>query len=296
MESPLADVGVWGVAAALGEASRHPLARALAEAARARGIQPATLTHVAERPGSGMEGAWEGRTVRLGRREFAGASSPEEGRTGRSEIWLKIGDSAPLCFGFRDKLRADAAETVASLKAAGLQTMLLSGDHAGAVKSAAARAGIDVWRAGVLPTDKAGTLQAMRTAGRRVLMVGDGINDAPALAAADVSMSPAGASDIAKTAAGLVFTGARLEPVLTAWRIARAARRKVIENFALAVVYNLCAVPIAMSGHATPLIAAVAMSSSSLLVTGNALSLALRFRLRRARRRAAPSGLEEAMA
>ena len=110
----------------------------------------------------------------------------------------------------------DAAETVRALKALGLKVMLLSGDHSKAVASAAKRAGIDVWRAHCLPTDKAGALASMRAAGQRVLMVGDGINDAPALASADVSMSPASASDISQTAAGLVFTGQRLEPVLTA--------------------------------------------------------------------------------
>jgi Cu2+-exporting ATPase len=174
--------------------------------------------------------------------------------------------------------------------------MLLSGDHHQAVANLAKRVGIDIWRAHCLPTDKAGALVSMRATGRRVLMVGDGINDAPALASADVSMSPASASDISQTAAGLVFTGERLEPVLTALKTARAARRTILENIAFAVAYNAIAVPIAISGHATPLIAAVAMSSSSILVTANALRLPLTLRRRKATRSVPPLVTKEAIA
>jgi Cu2+-exporting ATPase len=273
VEPPLVDVGIWAIAAALGGASRHPLARSLAEAAAQRGIAPASLKNVAERAGSGMEGEWKGEIVRLGRHEWVGGMDEDMNRSGRSEIWLRIGMARPVPFRFEDSLRSDAAATVTALKTAGLYVMLLSGDHSEAVASAVRRAGIDVWRAHCLPADKAAALTSMRAAGRRVLMVGDGINDAPALASADVSMSPASASDISQVAAGLVFTGERLEPVVTALKTARAARRTILQNIALAVVYNLFAVPIAMAGHATPLIAAVAMSTSSILVTANALRL-----------------------
>ena len=193
-------------------------------------------------------------------------------------------------------MRPDAAATVHDLKTLGLKVMLISGDHSKAVASAAKRAGIDVWRAHCLPTDKAGALTSLRAAGKRVLMVGDGINDAPALASADVSMSPATASDISQTAAGLVFTGQRLEPVVTAIKTARAARGTIFENIAMAIVYNALAVPIAITGHATPLIAAIAMSTSSILVTANALRLPLAFRRREAKRPVAPKILLEAPA
>ena len=278
----MADVRLWGVAAALGGASRHPLARSLASAVAGRGIEPALLQNIAERAGSGMEGEWNGEIVRLGRREWIGATGDDSTCSGRSEIWLRIGKQRPVPFRFEDALRPDAAATVHDLKTLGLKVMLISGDHSKAVASAAKRAGIDVWRAHCLPTDKAGALTSLRAAGKRVLMVGDGINDAPALASADVSMSPATASDISQTAAGLVFTGQRLEPVVTAIKTARAARGTVFENIAMAIAYNALAVPIAITGHATPLIAAIAMSTSSILVTANALRLPLAFRRREA--------------
>ncbi len=282
VEAPTADVGLWALAAALGSASRHPLARSLAAATSARGIAPASLTRVVEHAGLGMEGEWRRETVRLGRREWVGgADDVSPGNSGRSEIWLRLGAGRPLAFRFEDALRSDAASTIAGLKALGLKVMLFSGDHTKAVRSAALRAGIDLWRAQCLPADKAGALASMRAGGACVLMVGDGINDAPALATADVSMSPASASDISQTAAGLVFTGERLAPVLTAFRTARAARRTILENIALAIGYNLIAVPIAVTGHATPLIAAIAMSTSSIVVTANALRLPLAFRQRR---------------
>jgi len=295
-ESPLADVSVWEVAAALGAASRHPLARSLAEAAAARGIAPATLTNVVEQAGSGMEGVWNRKLIRLGRQEWVGGAPVDDERATRSEIWLRIGETPAIPFRFDDALRVDTAATVAALRARHLDVLLLSGDHPQAVARTARRAGIDEWRARCLPTDKAGALAFLGGGGKRVLMVGDGINDAPALAAADVSMSPASASDISQTAASLVFTGPRLEPVVTALKVARAARRLTLENIGLAIIYNVCAVPIAMLGHATPLIAAVAMSTSSIVVTANALRLPLSFRTGKRAAKGPASALREAAA
>jgi Cu2+-exporting ATPase len=296
VEIPAMDDEHWSIAAALGKASRHPLARALASAAAVRNVEPAGFSNGGEQPGCGMQAEWNGQTVRLGRREWVGGAGGDPNRSGRSEIWLRIGAAPAVPFRFDDALRDDAAETVRDLRAMGLEVLLLSGDREEAVARAAARAGIREWRSNCLPTDKASLLAAMRKTGQRVLMVGDGINDAPALASADVSMSPASASDISQNAAALVFTGGRLASVPTAIRTARAARRAVLQNFALAIAYNALAVPIAMAGLATPLIAAIAMSSSSLVVTANALRLPLGLGIAKKPAPAAERVLREAIA
>jgi Cu2+-exporting ATPase len=241
-----------------------------------------------------MEGVWNGRPVRLGRRDWVGGGTGSE-EPAFPEIWLRVGGEAAAVFRFEDALRADAADAVQALKTLGLDVMLVSGDHDPCVAAAARRAGIQAWRGSALPTSKAELLAELAREGKTVLMVGDGINDAPALASAAVSMSPASAADISQTAAGIVFTGRRLDPVVTAIRTARAARRTILQNFALAIGYNLFAVPIAMAGLATPLIAAAAMSTSSIIVTGNALRLPLALRLRRADPVPAPE-LKEAIA
>ena len=139
----------------------------------------------------------------------------------------------------------------------------------------AAAAGIADWQGACSPADKAAELSRWAQAGKRVLMVGDGINDAPALAAASVSMAPASGSDISQSAADLVFTTSDLDAVPSALAVARRAKRIVLQNFGIAIAYNCIAVPLAIAGLVTPLIAAIAMSSSSILVTANALRLAI---------------------
>jgi Cu2+-exporting ATPase len=160
---------------------------------------------------------------------------------------------------------------VAGLKARGMQVRILSGDREQAVAPIAAALGVADWQAGLKPADKIAAIEALKRAGRRVLMVGDGLNDAPALAAAHVSLSPIGAADLTQAQADAVFLGDRLRPVLDSLGIARRARRLMTQNLALAAIYNAVAVPVAVVGLATPLIAAVAMSGSSLMVTLNAL-------------------------
>src|SRR6185436_19048176 len=135
------------------------------------------------------------------------------------------------------------------------------------------------WQAGLKPADKIAALEELKARGRRVLMIGDGLNDAPALAAAHVSLSPISAVDLAQAQADAIFLGERLQPVVDALAIARRARKLMLQNLGLAVVYNAVAVPIAIAGLVTPLIAAVAMSGSSLLVTLNALRAPLPARL-----------------
>jgi Cu2+-exporting ATPase len=212
--------------------------------------------------------------VRLGSRVFCGV--PDADDAGGPELWLARPGVAPVPFRFRDTLRGDAAAVVAKLKARGFAVELLSGDRAPIVASAARALGIEGWRAACAPAAKTARLETLAAAGRRVLMVGDGLNDAPALAAAHVSLSPASAVDISQSAADAVFQGDRLQPVVEVLEVAGRADRLIRQNLALAVAYNVLAVPLAVFGFATPLIAALCMSGSSLLVVGNALRLGWR--------------------
>jgi Cu2+-exporting ATPase len=185
----------------------------------------------------------------------------------------------------RQELRPDAAEAIAALRARGLDCRILSGDRAEAVAPIAARLGISDYAAGVKPADKIAAIEALAAQGRKVAMVGDGLNDAPALAAAHVSLSPIDAVDLARAEADAVFLGDKLAPIVFAVDAARRARRLMTENLAFSAIYNLCAVPLAVFGVVTPLIAALAMSGSSLAVTVNAL------RARPAARSVEPAGV-----
>jgi Cu2+-exporting ATPase len=257
-------------AVSLAATSSHPLARALARAAP--DVAPATL--VREVPGAGLAMPVAGDEMRLGSRAWCGVGDEygvdtEDG----PELWLARPDRPPVRFAFADAPRPDAAETVRALSARGLAVELLSGDREPVVERLAARLGIDVWRAGRTPAEKVRRLDELAEQGHRVLMVGDGLNDAPALAAATVSISPAAAADVSQTAADLVFQGKSLAPVVEALEVARRADRLVRQNFTMALLYNAVAVPLAVMGLVTPLIAAIAMSLSSLAVSLNALRL-----------------------
>jgi Cu2+-exporting ATPase len=256
-------------AAALARHSRHPLAEAVAAAMNGP-FRPAT--DIVEIPGAGLVGNIGAREIKLGSRALCGMSEAAEDDE-QMEMWLARPNLPAQRLVFADRPRADAKAAIAELKRRNYRIALLSGDRASAVSRIAGELGIEDWRARCLPADKVAALEALAAAGRKVLMVGDGLNDAPALAAGFVSMSPAGAAAVSQTAADLLFQGRLLGPVPFALRLARLADRLVRQNFALAVAYNLGAVPIAIAGLATPLIAAVAMSSSSLLVTLNALRL-----------------------
>ena len=288
-----ADLETLSAAAALAASSRHPLAKALAEAA-----PPQTpLSGVREEPGQGL--SWDdgqGGCWRLGRAAFCGvddaeAQAEEAGAAGPL-LWFARPGHAPQCFRFEDAPRQDACQVVAALKRQGLDVRLLSGDRAAAVESVARTLGIEHYSAGLTPAEKVEALEGLAREGRRVLMVGDGLNDAPALSAAYVSLSPTTAADISQTAADAVFQGTRLRPVLETLAVARRSGALVRQNFALAIGYNLIAVPLAVAGFVTPLVAAICMSGSSLIVTGNALRLALR----RKRSLAETPELEEARA
>jgi P-type Cu2+ transporter len=258
------------LAGRLALSSRHPLAMAVARATGAR----APLPGVVEEPGQGVHGNLDGVELRLGRPSFCGADGAGAALAAAepqaSAIAFACGDRR-FVFAVRQRLREDAAAVVARLRHHGLALEILSGDRADAVAPVAQALGIAAWRAGVTPAEKIAHIADLQAAGRRVLMVGDGLNDAPALAAASVSLSPVTAVHLTQAAADAVFLGDRLQPVMDALAIARKARRVMAENLWLAVLYNLIAVPIAIAGLATPLVAALAMSGSSVLVTANAL-------------------------
>ncbi len=262
----------WPVAAALTAGSLHPLSKAIAARAEALGVAPAEVSEIREIPGFGVESDLQGNRVRLGRPEWAGAG-PGAGpgaAPGADGVLLRIGD-AIHGFSFRDRPRPDMAEAIQTLRGLGLKMAILSGDKRAHVDAIGETAGITQRHGNLAPGEKLRLLQDWAAAGHRVLMVGDGLNDAPALSAAHASMSPGSASDVARSAAGLIFTGANLAPVAEAIRVARAARRRAFESFGIAAVYNSIAIPLAVMGFVTPLIAALAMSGSSLLVVLNAL-------------------------
>lgn len=260
------------LAAGMAAASRHPLARALQRACP----DAAAPAGVREEPGMGLAVDTGAGELRLGSRSWCGVT--ETSADAALELWLRRADGSLRRFAFRDRAREDAARTVAALGRRGLAVEMLSGDRPEAAAAVAEELGIAGWRAGQSPADKCARLAALAAAGRRVLMVGDGLNDAPALAAAHVSLSPSSAADISQNAADAVFQGARLGAVIEALEVARQSRRLVRQNLALSLAYNVATVPLAIAGYLTPLIAAVAMSSSSLVVVGNALRLGLRRR------------------
>jgi P-type Cu2+ transporter len=257
------------LAGRLALASRHPLAAAVARAAHAKSPLEAV-----EEPGQGVRCVHDGVELRLGRPAFCGAdadartiafSDPEA-----SAIAFAYG-AEHYVFAVRQKLRSDAVDVIEAIRRDGFAVEILSGDRTSAVTHAALSLGIDRWHAAMTPADKIARIAALQAQGRTVLMVGDGLNDAPSLAAADASLSVATAAHLTQAAADAVFLGDRLAPVVAAVAIARRARRLMRENLVLAIGYNAIAVPIAMLGFASPLIAALAMSGSSIIVTLNAL-------------------------
>ncbi|HEY7665296.1 MAG TPA: heavy metal translocating P-type ATPase [Xanthobacteraceae bacterium] len=258
-------------AARLALSSRHPLAAALARAA-ARERVP--YSDALEEPGLGVRAPIDGVEARLGSLAFCGIAAPPDGlcelEPATTLIAFAHGDRHAL-FALRQTLRPDAVAITKALAERGFGLRILSGDRPQAVAPIAARLGIAQWQAALDPAHKIAAIEALKAAGHRVLMVGDGLNDAPALAAAHVSLSPIAAAHITQAHADAVFLGDALAPVLRALLIGGRARWLMRQNLWLAVVYNALAVPVAIAGFITPLLAAIAMSGSSLLVTLNAL-------------------------
>jgi Cu2+-exporting ATPase len=257
-------------AARLALSSHHPLAAAVAQEAKQRRL----YEEAAEEVGQGVKALVDGVELRLGSPIFCDAADLA------AEAARKEADASMIAFAYGDEraillvrqaLRPDAEVTVKALQDLGVDCRILSGDRPEAVAPIASTLDIREWRGGAKPAEKIATLEALRAEGRKVLMVGDGLNDAPALATADVSISPITAADITQAQADAVFLGNKLAPVLNALVIARRARTLMRQNLMIALIYNLIAVPLAFLGYVTPLVAALAMSGSSSLVTLNAL-------------------------
>jgi P-type Cu2+ transporter len=249
--------------------SRHPASLALAS--HLSHVVPIELDRCKEIPGFGIT-AWQGNNeVRLGRASWVSDVSAQK----TEDSGLAFAKAGGLLHQIRmvESPRQGASETLAALMQRGIPVEIISGDHSLPVAQLAAELGVSCFSASFTPADKLARLHHLSQQGEMVLMVGDGLNDAPALAAAHVSMAPASASDIGRTAADFVFLGENLNAVATAHAVARNAAATVKQNFGLAIVYNIFAVPLAMTGYLNPLIAAIAMSTSSLLVIGNSLRL-----------------------
>jgi P-type Cu2+ transporter len=250
--------------------SRHPIAAAVARAARAT----APLAGFEEEPGHGVHGILDGVEVKFGRPSYCDAEQAANAILScdpeASVVALRHG-SVYHVFAVRQRLRPDAALVVAALQRQGFGVEVVSGDRESAVRAAAEQLGICEWRAGATPVDKIARIEELTRQRFKVLMVGDGLNDAPALAAAHASISPISATHMSQSVADAVFLGDELAPVQAAVTVSRKALHVMRQNLWLAVVYNALAVPVAVAGLVTPLIAAAAMSGSSLLVILNAL-------------------------
>ena len=250
---------------ALARASRHPLSAALTRELLAAGVRAAETGAIREKPGFGMEARWRGRVVTLGRPQGA-----DFGDILATELAI---DGRPVAtIAFADQLRPDARDAVRTLRAERIPAMILSGDRAEAVAPVARYLGLTA-QTGMSPQDKLAAIARQAARGRKVLMIGDGLNDGPALAAGHASMAPGSASDVGKNAADCVFLGDRMMAVVQAIRMARRTQAVVRQNLLFAIGYNIVAVPLAFMGLVTPLVAAIAMSGSSLIVVGNALRL-----------------------
>ncbi|MYH59789.1 MAG: heavy metal translocating P-type ATPase [Boseongicola sp. SB0675_bin_26] len=242
----------------LADCSDHPLSRTLLDALAA--TPAADVSNVREIAGRGVEGTWNGATVRFGRGDWVGGSS---------DTAFAVGGRAYDVSG-AEELLPNARKSIDLLKAKGLEVCLLTGDTGARARQVAARLGVDRFWSEVSPEGKSSIIQDLRADGCSVLMVGDGLNDTAALAAADASIAPGSALDASRNAADLVIVSGRLSGVAEAIGTARLAKRRILQNFGVAAVYNAIAVPLAMAGIATPLMAAIAMSTSSLVVILNA--------------------------
>ncbi len=256
------DERAQSIALALTQDATHPVSQAIA--ASLHGVTPATLTDQQEHPGKGLSARHNGETVRLGSGAWLGM---------KSGTYLQIGSQIPSKITLQSDLRDGATALMRAWQGAGLAVHLVSGDDAEETASVAAKLGISNWKAATRPEEKISYINALTDAGAHVLMVGDGLNDTGALAAAHASVSPATAADASRAASDIVLLNDSLNPLIELPLVARKARKLVMQNFVISAAYNAVAIPIALAGFATPLLAAIAMSTSSITVLLNALRL-----------------------
>ena len=270
-------------AASLEQGSAHPLAKAILAAAKAEEIVPMPLAHFASVPGKGVQGTLAGGSessllgsldylaeneVAVRREAYASIQS-----NGKTLIAVASGGRALGILALADAVRPSSAEAVARLEAAGIDVIMLTGDNAATAQAVAAAIGITDFRAGVMPAGKADAVRALKSRGVVTGMVGDGVNDAPALAAADVSFAIGAGSDIAIEAADVTLIRNDLNAVVDAILLSRATLRKIRQNLFFAFAYNVLGIPLAAAGLLNPVIAGAAMAASSVSVVGNALLL-----------------------
>ncbi len=262
------------LAAKLAKTSSHPLCRALIVACHDRDIPTiATESEIHEEPGMGLKATVNNITVKLGNREWCGINQNYLPNNRYSELWLKAEGAKAVLFCFKDRMREDALDVVHWFLRRQLKVILLSGDRKDVVDEAAEELGLSRYKYECKPQEKIEIIELIKASGDKVLMIGDGINDAPALSAANVSISPSTAAEVSQNAADFIFQSQKLDSVVRAYQVSLNSRKLVFINFALAAIYNMIAVPFAAAGLLTPLIAAIAMSLSSIVVTANALRL-----------------------
>ena len=253
-------------ASSLAIVSRHP--DPACRHGPARGLNVVAAERVVEAAGSGLSHSTAAGEERLGSARWCGVTD-----SGGAAVWYRSPNVAPVRFDLADRLRCDAGVFIAQLAAAGLTVELLSGDRRAEVERVAGEVGIARFSGELLPAQKLARIGELTAQGSSVLMIGDGLNDAPALAAGHASISPSTAMDISQTASDAIVQGEALAPILEILAVAREVRRMSLQNFSIAIGYNIVFVPLAIAGLVTPLIAATAMSASSIAVTANALRL-----------------------
>jgi P-type Cu+ transporter len=269
------------LATCLEHGATHPLARAILGRAASLGVTPTAIENVRVHPGRGVSGEREGQTVRLGSPAFLAESGVALGEeaydaarsAGQTRIGVADGAQVAGWITLADAVRPNAAQAVAALKDAGVAVTMLTGDHPAPAAAVASAVGIDQWRAEQLPEDKRSAVMELQKRGSTVGMVGDGVNDAPALAQADVSFAMGAGAGSALSAADLTLLRNDLFAVAAAIDLSRATLAKIRQNLFFAFVYNVLGIPLAAFGLLSPVIAGAAMAASSVSVVGNALLL-----------------------